>query len=402
MDFRNLGNRILIPLCAVIFLGAMALTVRAAGRPAAKPLTKADVIDLLKGDVPPQRVGDLARERGIDFQVTSEVEGELRRAGATDDLLETFRSLTPKPHGVQISVTPGDAEVYVDDERQGKTSPEGRLRITTLAPGQHRIRIALDGYRDYESTIQIKSGEMASVAAQMQRSGSGTSSNNEPVSPTKDSGHALLAKVVQGLGGKTKVASVKSFRTHGTLSLHLPQGDLSGELEAIGDFSGLVWQRYTTSMGVFTTAASPSDAFMVLSSGVQDLTSEQKEEMLKGLWRNAYFVGQHLNDPSFSFTPGGDAMVGGIATKILEVQGAGAEGRWFIDPTTGWVMRATWTEISNGMLVQVVEDYQDWQLTSGIYVPFRETRTQNGKRFSEGVLTKVEVNPRIDPRLFVR
>lgn len=402
MSFQTLNNKIYILLCAMIFLTPVAWPARAVGRPTAKPLTKADVIDLLKGQVPPQRVGELAQERGIDFQVTSEVEGELRRAGATDDLLATFRSLAPKPHGVQISVTPGDAEVYVDDERQGKTSPEGRLKITTLAPGQHRIRISLDGYRDYESTVEIKRGEMASVVAQLRSSGSDTNSDNEPVSPTRNAGRALLAKVIEGLGGRTKVASIRSFRVRGRLALHLPQGDMSGELEVIADFSGLVWHRFTTQAGVITMAASPSDAFMVTANGVQDLTSEQKGEMLKGLWRDFYFASQHANDPSFSFTSAGDAMVGGITTKILEVRGAGTESRWFIDPTTGWVMRTTWTETSNGMPVEVVEDNQDWQLTSGIYVPLRQTRTQNGKPFSEGAWTELELNPRIDPSYFVR
>jgi hypothetical protein len=94
--------------------------------------------------------------------------------------------------------------------------------------------------------------------------------------------------------------------------------------------------------------------------------------------------------------------VGGISTKILDVRGGGAESRWFIDPATGWIMRASWTEMENGVPIAVVEDFQDWQLTSGIYIPLRSTRDQNGRRFSESAITELEVNPRIDQSLFVR
>ena len=50
---------------------------------------------MLKGEVAPQRVAVLARQRGIDFQITSVVESELRRAGATADLLATLREVAP-------------------------------------------------------------------------------------------------------------------------------------------------------------------------------------------------------------------------------------------------------------------------------------------------------------------
>ncbi len=73
-----------------------------------KPLSKEDVIRLLKGDVSPRRVADLARERKIDFQVTPEVEKELRQAGADDVLLEVLRQVAPKP------VTPPGAAVVCE------------------------------------------------------------------------------------------------------------------------------------------------------------------------------------------------------------------------------------------------------------------------------------------------
>jgi hypothetical protein len=49
---------------------------------ARNPHSKDDIVGLLKGQVAPRRVAVVARQPGIDFQITTGVEDELRRAGA--------------------------------------------------------------------------------------------------------------------------------------------------------------------------------------------------------------------------------------------------------------------------------------------------------------------------------
>jgi hypothetical protein len=122
----------------------------------AKPFSKDDVLQLLKGSVPPKRVGELAQKRGIDFQVTPEAETEFRQAGANDELLATLRALSPTAR-LQIKSTPGGAHVYLDDEPVGTTSVEGRL-ILSLKPGTHHIRFSLDGYKDYVEEVRPEAG----------------------------------------------------------------------------------------------------------------------------------------------------------------------------------------------------------------------------------------------------
>lgn len=117
-----------------------------------------DVVQLLKGSVSAKRVAELAQNRGIDFQITPEVEGELREAGATDELLATLRRLAPKTATLVIESSPGGAHVYVDDEPVGTTSAEGRLKLTTLSPAQHRVRLSLDGYKDDSKDVALAAG----------------------------------------------------------------------------------------------------------------------------------------------------------------------------------------------------------------------------------------------------
>ena len=67
-----------------------------------------------------------------------------------------------------IEATPGDARVYIDDEPAGTTSHEGRLKIITLSPGAHRVRLAHRSFQDHEETVRLISGETARVATNLQ------------------------------------------------------------------------------------------------------------------------------------------------------------------------------------------------------------------------------------------
>lgn len=148
---------------AVFFLLLAACTLSAQQNNSPKPFSKDDLVKLLKGNVPPKRVGELAQERGIDFAVTVSTEADLRRAGADDALLASLHSLVPKSAGAAssqpatllITSTPGGARVYVDDEPVGTTSSQGRLKLSTLAPGAHHLRLSLDGYLDHEQDAEL-------------------------------------------------------------------------------------------------------------------------------------------------------------------------------------------------------------------------------------------------------
>ena len=54
-----------------------------------------------------------------------------------------------------VSDPPG-AQVFVDDELVGRTDPEtGRLRLTTLSPGRHRVRVSADGREDIIREVDL-------------------------------------------------------------------------------------------------------------------------------------------------------------------------------------------------------------------------------------------------------
>jgi hypothetical protein len=152
-----------------------------------KPLAKEDVLELLTGDVPPERVASIVREQGVSFKLDRAAEDQIRQAGGNDELLKAIRELAPKPPAspagkakpaappkpadppvLLIEATPGDAHVYIDDEPVGTTSPEGRLKISTLSPGAHRVRLAHRSFQDQEKTVQLTSGETTLVTGNLE------------------------------------------------------------------------------------------------------------------------------------------------------------------------------------------------------------------------------------------
>ncbi len=55
-----------------------------------------------------------------------------------------------------VIMAPSGAEVYVDDERYGSVGRSGRVILTSLAPGQHVLRVSRSGEPDDERVIEIR------------------------------------------------------------------------------------------------------------------------------------------------------------------------------------------------------------------------------------------------------
>ena len=150
---------------------ALAVLISAPVMRAQKPkLSETDVVKLLKGSVPPARIAAVAKDRGINFQVTPEAERLLREAGANDTLVATLKQVAPKLSAplLVIHSNPGHAQVYVDDTLIGTTSADGVLKLPALAPGDHKVRLSLDKFSDYEVVAKLVPGETTPLEAKLE------------------------------------------------------------------------------------------------------------------------------------------------------------------------------------------------------------------------------------------
>jgi len=143
-------------LAAVLIASVTLLFPLAHGQKTREPLTEGDVMQLLQGGVATQRVGKLAQEFGIAFEVSRAAERNLRSAGADDQLLQILRELgpgkgpanpkneTPKTGapaatGILLITTDAACKLAVDGEDAGELAAGASKRLT-LPFGEHLVR----------------------------------------------------------------------------------------------------------------------------------------------------------------------------------------------------------------------------------------------------------------------
>ncbi len=134
-------------------------------------LSEKEVLELLNGGVPSERVAELVKEKGISFEPNAEIERRLRAAGATQELIGALRRFSrrkdqtekPRVGSLKIETKPGEAQVYMNDEFKGMTSPEGVLMLPGLSPGTYRLRVSLAGYESWENPFAVNPGESQTV-----------------------------------------------------------------------------------------------------------------------------------------------------------------------------------------------------------------------------------------------
>jgi hypothetical protein len=174
---------------------------------AKKELTVDAVMELLSGGVPLPRVTYLVKERGVAFDLTPRLEQAFRDSGAEQGLLLAMRGgLSPVPRdytlesksstppnreepptspdtqtpskpappaklaaatseethstGLRIQSQPANVSIFLDDQPKGATDAAGRLEIIPVEPGKHRLRAALDGYREVEGPVELAAGQV--------------------------------------------------------------------------------------------------------------------------------------------------------------------------------------------------------------------------------------------------
>jgi hypothetical protein len=136
-----------------------------------KPLSQQEILELLQGGVSSSRVSSIVDDRGINFGSTDSFEQRVRSAGGSNEVIDSVRRASqkyeetsrPQTGGLVIKSTPGEAEVYLNDELRGMTSPEGEIRIPGLPAGDFKLRVSSIGFKSFEQTITVAAGEDQTV-----------------------------------------------------------------------------------------------------------------------------------------------------------------------------------------------------------------------------------------------
>ena len=160
------------------------------------------------------------------------------RPATANEWLEEFESAinvlseAPGPGESRVVImAPVGSEVYVDDERRGSVGRSGRVVLTSIAPGQHVLRVARLGEADDERIIEIRPDS----AEQIIQAQFTSAPSSEQLSPSKGGSldsrtgtHPLVANVVACTRCHSRFAEGTRFCGRcGNTSLQLvPNADL--------------------------------------------------------------------------------------------------------------------------------------------------------------------------------
>lgn len=163
-------------------------------------LTETDIVNLLKDGMPPSRIGEIARERKIDFQITAETERKIRLAGGDGDLVRILRQLAAKGSGLLfVASKPPGAQVTLDGDPIGVTP----LTQENVKSGPHRLVVSGPSYHSRVLNVVVEPNVVTRSSVELDRLPSvsvetdfdfGTLSvDNRPIGPVKPTQMVPLA-----------------------------------------------------------------------------------------------------------------------------------------------------------------------------------------------------------------
>jgi tetratricopeptide (TPR) repeat protein len=140
----------------VAFLGLLVLVGASAGQTAeTTPLTQNEFASLVNAKVPTGDIIAQIKARGINFQVTPELEASLQQVEGGAALLEALRA----PATLEVAVNVAGAEVEVDGKSRGTATPDKPVVVSDLAPGSHLIRVEAEQYVPERQSVFLKPDE---------------------------------------------------------------------------------------------------------------------------------------------------------------------------------------------------------------------------------------------------
>lgn len=210
---------------------------------------------------------------------------------------------------------------------------------------------------------------------------------------------ALFAKVMEALGGVARLKAVTGVREKATLKAKTPMGEQSVETTSLVVFPDKARQELQTPMGSMVTVISPDAAFAQMGPmGNRDLPASQKESQLKSLRMNPVTLASRMDDPKLMLSlASAPEKVDAIDARVLTISYEGADVKWFVDPSTGRIVR---TARRVGPAEETT-DLSDYRMVQGVAIAFKR-RISAATQEAEITVTEYVVNPTIDPALFIK
>ncbi|HXW13631.1 MAG TPA: SUMF1/EgtB/PvdO family nonheme iron enzyme, partial [Terriglobia bacterium] len=140
-----------------------AASLQAATAAKSEPMTKQELLQLVAAHLSNQRIAELLRNLGIDFQPDDAYLSSLRRAGANEQLITLVREASVTTGALTVQTVP-NAQVFVDGNLRGQADAQGMLEIRAKI-GAHTLKVSQAGMQDFQQSVTVTEGAPTLVVA---------------------------------------------------------------------------------------------------------------------------------------------------------------------------------------------------------------------------------------------
>jgi len=201
-------------------------------------------------------------------------------------------------------------------------------------------------------------------------------------------GQELISKVVESLGGGSKLDQLVSFQ----------KTDLRGN--RVKNILTLAFPdslRQETVRPNFTLVSviTPSDSFVMVNNGARAMPEVGRAAINKELYHELIVLLRARTRSDFKASATGNSDV--------DIELPGFTTTLGIDPGTGRVVSQTYRGRGpGGALGQIVINYSDYQSVEGLSLPFKSTATFDGQPLPSlsATIEAIKINSQIDPSSF--
>jgi predicted Zn-dependent peptidase/outer membrane lipoprotein-sorting protein len=212
-------------------------------------------------------------------------------------------------------------------------------------------------------------------------------------------GLALLDEAFIALGGRDALLGVKAMKVEAQITQVTPMGDMSfgGTIQIA--YPDRFHMRMNTPYGEIAMVVNGDAAWMVVpQQGVVPMPDAQAQSMRKGQFRDPVILAAKRD--ALKVQHAGQRDLNGKQVEDVLVSLGENSFHLLLDPETKLPAGNAYSDVGPQGPVENVEVQSDYQAVAGVRIPMKQVTTSNGQKASEMAISKAEINPSLDPKLF--